>query len=330
VHHQKSHFEPVMIARKTFISFTLLSLLAAAGVSELFAANGYTNEPSGDLQAVVDNVAGRTHQKFKSGGLGQNDFAATVISLRDRRYPIKADYRGAAQIYPASVVKLFYMSFYFRLLEDGKMRETSELKRGLRDMIVDSGNEATGYILDALTGTTSGPELPQREFAAWSWKRNAVNRYFASLGYGNININQKTHCEDAYGVEQQFRSYKGENRNMLTTNATARLLKEIVTGESISRERSLEMMRLLRRDKNTDDAGGFKGAFMADALEPGTKLWAKAGFTSRTRHDAVYIETPDNEKLVIVVFTEGQSENTEIIPFFAKNLLDGIKSLRNL
>ena len=32
-----------------------------------------------------------------------------------------------------------------------------ELRRGMRDMIVESLNEATGYLVDSLTDTTSGP-----------------------------------------------------------------------------------------------------------------------------------------------------------------------------
>ena len=102
-------------------------------------------------------------------------------------------------------------------------------------MIVDSSNEATQYILDVLTDTSSGAEMPQKEFEEWQYKRNRVNRYFSSMGYTNINVNQKTFCEDAYGIEQQSRKYKGQNRNMLTTNATARLLAEIVTGPIVTR-----------------------------------------------------------------------------------------------
>ena len=52
--------------------------------------------------------------------------------------------------------------------------------------------------MDVITHTTAGYELPPKEMEEWQYKRNAVNRYFADLGYTNININQKTFCEDAY------------------------------------------------------------------------------------------------------------------------------------
>ena len=101
-------------------------------------------------------------------------------------------------------------------------------------MIVDSSNEATQYVVDVLTHTTGGYELPPKEMEKWQHQRNAVNRYFTSLGYTNINVNQKTFCEDAYGRESASRGPKGENRNKLTTDATARLMMEIVTGKSVT------------------------------------------------------------------------------------------------
>src|SRR5690606_41239126 len=94
----------------------------------------------------------------------------------------------------------------------------------------------------------SGAELPQKQFDKWQYKRNRVNRYFSALGYTNINVNQKTFCEDAYGIEQQSRGYEGKNRNMLTTNAAARLIAEIAMLRIVTPERSREMLDLLKRE----------------------------------------------------------------------------------
>jgi hypothetical protein len=90
-------------------------------------------------------------------------------------------------------------------------------------------------VLDVITHTTGGYELPAKEMEEWQYQRNAVNRYFTSLGYSNINVNQKTFCEDAYGREKVSRGPNGENRNKLTTDATARLMMEIVTGKVATR-----------------------------------------------------------------------------------------------
>src|SRR5688572_23907638 len=282
-------------------------------------------------QDLVDEAARVTFAKFADKKLTESQLSITLIDLRNPQKPVTASYRGNERIYPASVVKLFYFAAVHRWLEDKKIQETDELKRAVRDMVVDSGNEATQYVLDVLTQTTSGYELLAKEMEEWQRKRNAVNRYFTSLGYTNININQKTFCEDAYGRDKVSRGPKGENRNKLTTDATARLLAEIVTGRAVTPARSAQMMELLKRDyagtsKDQDDQGhGFTGIALKDIA--GAKLWSKAGWTSTTRHDAAYIELPNGAKFVLVVFTENHSTEREIIPTVARIVIDGMKSV---
>jgi len=277
-------------------------------------------------KAVADVTA---DHRFKP-----EEIAATVIDLRDPGSLLTANVNGESRIYPASVVKMFYMAALHRQLEDGKITLTKEMERGLRDMIVDSSNEATQYILDVLTDTSSGAERPLTEFKEWQYKRNRVNRFFASLGYLNINVNQKTFCEDAYGIEQQSRAYKGENRNMLTTNATARLMAEIALRSFVTEARSNAMLELMKRDweaKSTDpddQAVGFTGKALIDNAMTGTRLWSKAGWTSKSRHDAAYIETPDGLKLVIVVFTENHANEREPIPQLSYKIIQGLKELK--
>jgi len=284
------------------------------------------------LQELVDNAAHTTLAKFADKKLTENQLSITLIDLRDPQHPAVASFRGNERIYPASVVKLFYLGAVHRWLEDKKIQETDELKRAVRDMIVDSSNEATQYVVDVLTQTTGGFELPPKEMEEWQYKRNAVNRYYSSLGYTNINVNQKTFCEDAYGREKVSRGPNGENRNKLTTDATARLLAEIVTGRAVNQARSVQMMELLKRDytgtsKDNDDQGhGFTGIALQGMS--GVKLWSKAGWTSTTRHDAAYVELPNGAKFVLVTFTTDHANEREIIPSVAKVVIDGIGSIK--
>ena len=270
--------------------------------------------------------------KFKDKGLKETDLSITLIDLRDPAHPVTASFRGNERIYPASVVKLFYLVAAQRLLQDKQIADTPELHRALKDMIVDSSNEATQYIVDVITQTTGGYELPAKEMAEWQYKRNAANRYFSSLGYTNINVNQKTFCEDAYGREKVSRGPNGENRNKLTTDATARLLSEIVTHKAVTPERSDAMMSLLKRDHsgtsndNDDQAHGFTALALSGIKD--ARLWSKAGWTSSTRHDAAYLELPDGSRFVLVTFTTEHANDREIIPTVARVVLEGIKSVK--
>lgn len=285
-------------------------------------------ERSAKLQAILSPAVNDVMAAYK---IKPEEIGATLIDLREPDKLLMAEVNGENRLYTASVVKMFYMAALERQLEDGKVVMTKELERGLHDMIVDSSNEATQYILDVLTDTSSGAELPSKEFERWQYKRNRVNRFFSSLGYQNININQKTFCEDAYGIEQQSRAYKGQNRNMLTTNATARLLAEIALRRFVNEKRSEAMLALMSRDwskPSTDpdsQAVGFTGRAFIDNNITGAKLWSKAGWTSKSRHDAAYVETADGLKFVIVVFTENHANERDPIPTIAAKVLTGLR-----
>jgi len=289
-------------------------------------------ETSAAMQAMLDAAFNETLEKFKDKNLKAENLSATVIDLRDPNNLRWASVRGEEKYYPASVPKMFYMVALQRWLEDGRVRLTPEMERGQRDMVVDSSNEATQYILDVLTQTSSGAEMPEKEFEIWSFKRNIVNRYFAAQDYRNINVNQKTFCEDAYGIEQQFRGYKGQNRNMLTTNATARLLAEIVLGKTNTPERNRIMMNLMKREpfaeKKDSQAIDFTGIALINKNMKDARLWSKAGWTSKARHDAAYIETPEGLKFVIVVFTENFATERDIIPTIAEKVLDNLGKIK--
>ena len=128
------------------------------------------------------------------------------------------------------------------------------------------------------------------------------------------------------------RGPNGENRNKLTTDATARLMMEIVTGKVANPARTAQMMELLKRDytgkgSDTDDQGtGFTG--MALKGREGYRLWSKAGWTSTTRHDVAYVEMPDGGKFVLATFTTDHSRNREIIPAVARVVIDGLKDVK--
>lgn len=309
------------------LSLSLVSILPVSAHCESSTSSTQTS-----LQALVDAAARETLAKFAEKKLEEKQLSITLIDLRDPQRPVTGSYRGNERIYPASVVKLFYLVAAHRWLEDKKITETPELKRSMKDMIVDSSNEATQYVLDVITHTTGGYELSQKEMQKWQHQRNAVNRYFTSLGYTNINVNQKTFCEDAYGREQVSRGPNGENRNKLTTDATARLMMEIVTSKAVTPQRSALMMELLKREyagksNDADDQGhGFTGIALKDVA--GARLWSKAGWTSTTRHDVAYIEMPDGAKFVLAVFTTDHANEREIIPTVARAVIDGLKAVK--
>ena len=301
-------------------------LVSGAFAQNPIPDNSWKPEHPPQLQQLLDAAVQTTLARFAPNKFQPNQLAATLIDLHDPQKPVQASYRGGVQIYPASVIKLFYLVAAHCWLEDKKIADTPELRRALRDMIVDSLNEATGYVVDVLTDTTSGPELPPREIEQWRDKRDAVNRYFAALGYTNINVNKKPWCEGPYGRETQAIQLFQPTRNQLTTDATARLMTEIVTGRAVSAARCRQMMELLQRNPFDPfaDPNNQARAFTGLGIPPGTKLWSKAGWTSETRHDCAYLELPDGHRLVLVIFTVDHADEREIIPTLARTIIAGL------
>ena len=244
--------------------------------------------------------------------------------------------RASERIYPASIVKLFYLVTIWEWAEKGMIKTSPELERAVRDMIVDSSNDATSLVVDVLTGITSGPELSAGPFETWKQQRNIVNRYLQSLDWPelqNINANQKTWCDGPYGRERAFLGELMENRNMLSTNAAARLLHSIIGGVAVSAKASQEMMGLMKRslepaELEADPENQVTG-FLGGGLPLEAKLWSKAGLTSQVRHDAAYIEIPNLRPYLLVVFTEGKenSKNEEILPFVSQQVVEAMKAL---
>jgi len=163
----------------------------------------------------------------------------------------------------------------------------------------------------------------------WVYRRNAVNRSFASLGYERINVNQKTYIVGPYGIDKVFNA-AGANKNQLTSSATARLLSEIVLHRIITPVRCDRMLKLLRRDPTTkpstppnpdDQNNGFTGKILGE----GDRLWSKAGWTSTSRHDVAYVETKDGLKFVLAVFTTNHGNHRQIIPAIAKTVIQSLR-----
>jgi predicted amidohydrolase YtcJ/beta-lactamase class A len=335
---RKSRLIAALISIILFTSINIFVLRAPArgndfSGSHLFASgSGAARSPqskpafaqSARLEKLARDVVAAAVAEFGKGGLTADKIALTVVDLNDREHPAWASHRGQERIYPASVVKLFYLVAAHHQMESGALKQTPELERALRDMIVDSSNDATHLVVDAVTNTTAGPELDERALGEWMEKRNAVNRYFAGLGYEKINVNQKPWCEGPYGRERQGLGPNFENRNKLTTDAVSRLMYEIVTSRAVSAARSRAMMNLLRRDpfSKSADPDDQATSFLGKPLPTGAELYSKAGWTSSTRHDAAYIRLPNGAEYILTVFTVDNSRQADILPFVSRMIAE--------
>ena len=117
---------------KTYAAALVLGLVCSAALSPAAAqdkAKPVETAASARLQKVVDDAARAALERFKEKGFAEKHLAVTLIDLTDPARPERASFRGAEPIYPASVVKLFYLAAAHRWLEDGRLKESEEFSR---------------------------------------------------------------------------------------------------------------------------------------------------------------------------------------------------------
>lgn len=236
---------------------------------------------------------------------------------------------GQRQRYPASVVKLVYLVAAEAWLQAGLLVDGPELRRALAAMIQHSSNDATGLVVDLLSGTTSGPELAPAAWEVWQQQRQLVNQWLAELGWPElegVNACQKTWGDGPFGRERRFYGEQLQNRNRLSTDATARLLLAVIASAMVSPPASARMRALLERSLDpaarAADPENQVDGFLGGGLPEDARLWSKAGWMSEARHDAAYVEGDGHRPMLVVAFSEGQAwaNDNHLLPEIARRL----------
>jgi hypothetical protein len=280
-----------------------------------------------DINKVCETAFADAQVKFPDDQLKTEDVGISVYMIdRSAGTWLRGGYRGDQPMYPASVVKMFYLAYAAHLMDTGELVSTREFERAARDMIKDSNNDATGYIVDRICGTTPGPELSDADLKVFGEKRRSANRWFESLGYTGVNAVQRTYNEGPYGRERQWLGEKYENRNSLTPEVCGQLLSDIALEKHWSKKSSAWMKALLSRANVQDEpeqADAQSRAYIGRVIPSGTKLYSKAGWTGETRHDAVWLVMPDGKEFAISIFTT-KAKNLTLVSYIGARILEAL------
>ena len=302
---------PGMRSRLIVVPFLFLAGAARANFREF---KDVPVDPKIDL--ALRNVAEATLKAFPK--LTAENLALTAIDVTNREVLARADYHGDAPFYPASVVKLFYMVETFHQQKEND----PDVPRALKEMIGQSDNDATAYIIETISDTCSGPELRGWRLRRFISKRRVVNRYLNPMGY-DISAMAKPWSFGPFGRDLQLMGGPSRpNRNRATANSFASLLLWIQRRRAVSPQASDAMMALLERPLNPPRKDENQVTeFIGEALPAGSRLWSKAGWTSEVRHDAAYVELPSGRKWIVVIMTRGTADDKTLVPAITKSLL---------
>lgn len=285
------------------------------------------NIQSADLDRISSQAFVAAQQKFPDDTIKPEDVGISVYEIKrsDNNW-VRGGYRSEEQMYPASVVKMFFLAFAAHQLDEGAITLSQEMQRAARDMIVDSNNDATGYMIDKICGTTPGPEISAEELKVFGEKRSKINKWFESFGYSKINAVQRTYNEGPYGREAQWLGENYSNRNSLCADACSRLMADIALNSHWSKEHNGWMKTLLNRANPQDDlenADGQARAYIGRVIPPGTKLYSKAGWVNQQRHDSAWLVMTDGREFAISIFTQ-KGSNLQLVSYIAAKILSSL------
>ena len=290
----------------------------------------YINEKLGKiLQDLLKKLCNeRYHHKLNNIAITWINYEAS--SKKGYGYGIN----NRKKIYPASIVKLVYALAIYYWIENKIILRDLQVDEATQAMLMNSSNDATSFIVDLLTGTTSGPSLEKEIFNRWKYQRAIINDWLKTLNWDELqdfNCCQKTWEDRPYGREKDFYSTSNKNRNSMTTDGTARIMEEIMQNISFNKE-NINLKNYLFRELNEEsqhkDPNNQINGFLGGGLPEKIPFWSKAGLMSEVRNDVAWWINRNKSKTLLVVFTEGTefAKDNYFLPEFSKAIYEFMHS----
>ena len=239
------------------------------------------------------------------------------------------------ELYPASIVKLVYGLSVYHWIEKKRLIYDHQIDNAVHGMLYNSSNDATSFIIDVLTGTTSGPSIEGERWAHWKYQRQIINHWLKEFKWSELdrfNCCQKTWEDGPFGREKDFYGKNNSNKNLMSTNGTARILEEIMMNikyEANNINLKKYLSRKLKKDLINSDPNNQINGFLGEGIPEETPFWSKAGLMSLVRHDAAWWINNDDSQTLLVVFCDGKefSQNETFLPNLAREIFAANKDL---
>ena len=287
---------------------------------------------SKEMDLALNDILGRVYSRNKD--FSKEDIAITWINYKSKNKIVFKGFgsgiNNKKMFYPASVVKLIYALASYYWIETGKLLLSDEIIDAVRKMLSFSSNNATSFLIDLLTGTTSGPCIEGELWENWKFQRSIINDWLHDLNWEEligINCCQKTWDDGPFGREKDFYGLENRNRNAMTTDSVARVLEEIMIHIDYQKN-DLNLRSFLKRNLNKvvlkNDSLNQIDGFLGEGLPESINLWSKAGLMSEVRHDSAWWTNSQSLHTLLVVFCNGEkySKDTSFLPLIAKEVYE--------
>ncbi len=287
---------------------------------------------SKEMDLALNNILGKACSYNKD--FSREDIAITWINYKSENNRVFKGFgtgiNNKKMVYPASIVKLVYGLAAYYWIKKGRLDLSDELIDAVRKMLSFSSNNATSFLIDLLTGTTSGPCIEGDSWENWKYQRSIVNDWLHDLKWeelSGINCCQKTWDDGPFGREKEFYGHENKNRNAMNSDSAARVLEEIMIHINYQKN-DLNLRSFLKRNLNKvvlkNDSFNQINGFLGEGLPENINLWSKAGLMSEVRHDSAWWTNSQTLQTLLVVFCNGEkySKDTSFLPLIAREVYE--------
>ena len=124
---------------------------------------------SKEMGLALNDILGRACSYNKD--FSREDISITWINYKSEKKSVFKGFgtgiNNKKMVYPASIVKLVYGLAAYYWIKKGCLLLSDELIDAVRKMLSYSSNNATSFLIDLLTGTTSGPRIEGELWENW-------------------------------------------------------------------------------------------------------------------------------------------------------------------
>ena len=142
-----------------------------------------------EMGLALNDILGRLCTYNKD--ISREDIAITWINYKSENKVVFKGFgsgiNNKKMFYPASVVKLVYALAAYYWIAKGSLLLSDEVIDAVRKMLSFSSNNATSFLIDLLTGTTSGPCIEGELWENWKYQRSIINDWLHDLHLGGID-----------------------------------------------------------------------------------------------------------------------------------------------
>ncbi len=183
-------------------------------------------------------------------------------------------------------------------------RYKAEMFMALEASLRDSDNDALHYLVDFISETESGLELEGTALDSFIHSRYLIHSFFTAGYSSDLRIPNKCFEVDYYGRDKQLLAVQP---NQCTVQDVAQVMKAAMATAGSE----IDLAKMIKRQPGSDYQAS---NFIAAALDLKTEFYSKAGWTSRSYHDACVFERDGEQHLMVVMtgFEQGGADSSKL------------------